>query len=395
VTAQPSCPTPPEPKSGGRQVIKMILKNNEKESVIRVLLDCGATIPILNKKWALRNNIPTFERTEPKVVESFAGKIEPEIRLAYTYPVRLQHRKLFSVESFEIGPTDNECDAILPFWWIVKHPPLNLLRNPENIQFVQCQNCTEASSNEFSLQMDSNILDHLVAMVIGSISTKEDNIDPISLVPAKFRKWVHIMTKEAAATLPEHKPYDHAIDIKDCETPPWGPCYALSEKELEVLRDWLKDMLETGKIRRSKSPARSPILFVPKAHGRGLRLCVDYRELNKITIANRYHLPIMSKLQDRIRGARIFTNLDLKIGYHLIRVKKGDEWKTAFRCRYGLYKFIVMPFGLTNAPATFQDMMNHILKNLLDEGVVVYIDDVLIYAKMEETHDLLVKEVIK
>jgi hypothetical protein len=94
----------------------MILKNNEKESVIRVLLDCGATMPIRNKKWALQNNIPTFERTEPKVVENFAGKIKPEMGLAYTYPVRLQHRKHFSVESFEIGTRDNECDAILPFW---------------------------------------------------------------------------------------------------------------------------------------------------------------------------------------------------------------------------------------------------------------------------------------
>jgi hypothetical protein len=169
----------------------MILKNNEKESVIRVLLDCGATIPILNKKWALRNNILTFKRTEPKVVENIADKIKPEIRLAYTYPVRLQYQKHFSVESFEIGPTDNECDGILPFWWIVKHPQSNLPSNPENIRFVQCQNCTEASLNEFSLQMDSNILDHLEAMVIGSISIKEDNIDLISLVPAKFRKWVH------------------------------------------------------------------------------------------------------------------------------------------------------------------------------------------------------------
>jgi hypothetical protein len=95
-------------------------------------------------------------------------------------------------------------------------------------------------------------------------------------------------------------------------------------------------MQETGKIRRSKSPAGSPILFVPKAHGRGLRLCVDYKGLNKITIANRYSLPIMSELQDHVRGAQIFTNMDLKNGYHMICVKKGDQWKTVFRYRYGL-----------------------------------------------------------
>jgi hypothetical protein len=154
-------------------------------------------------------------------------------------------------------------------------------------------------------------------------------------------------------------------------------------------------MWDTAKISCSKSSYRLPILFVPKALGRGLRLCVNYRVLNKITIANRYPLPIMSELLDRIRGAQIFRKMDLNNGYHLIFMKNGDESKTSFRCRYGLDKFMEMPFGLTNAPPTFQDMMNHILKHLLDEGVIVYIDDFLIYAKIEEKHDLLVKDVLK
>jgi hypothetical protein len=166
----------------------------------------------------------------------------------------------------------------------------------------------------------------------------------------------------------------------------------LSEKELEVLREWLKEILEIGKFRRLKSPTGSPLLFVPKAHSRELRLWVDYRGLNKVMILNRYPLPIMSELQDHVRGARIFTKMDLKNSYHLIRVKKGDEWKTAFCYRYGLYEFMVMLFGLTNTQATFQDMMNHILKDLLDEGVIVYIDDVLIYAKTEEQHDILISK---
>jgi hypothetical protein len=103
----------------------------------------------------------------------------------------------------------------------------------------------------------------------------------------------------------------------------------------------------------------------------------------------------MSELQDRVREVKFFTTMDLKNGYHLIRIKEGDEWKTAFRCQYGLYEFLVMPFGLTNAPATFQDMMNHIFRDMLDQGVIAYIDDVLIYAETEEKHDELVKEVLK
>jgi hypothetical protein len=138
-------------------------------------------------------------------------------------------------------------------------------------------------------------------------------------------------------------------------------------------------MQETGTIRHSRSPARSPQLFVPKAHGRRLRLCIDYKELNKIIIANLYPLPIMSELQDEVSGTRIWMKMNLKNGYYLIHVKNDNEWKNFFRDRNGLYEFMVIPVSLTNAPATFQYMMNHILKDLFDEGVVVYIGDVLIF----------------
>jgi hypothetical protein len=181
------------------------------------------------------------------------------------------------------------------------------------------------TADKFSLEYDTEILAHPEALVVGSLATTESNDDPLDSIPDKFKTWTHIMSKEAAKRLPGHRPYDHAIDLKQGDNPPWGPCYALSKNEPEVLRDWLKEMLETGKIRWSKSPASAPILFIPKAHGRGLRLCVDYRGINKITIANRYPLPIMTELQDRVCGSKIFTKIDLKNGYHLIRIKEGDE----------------------------------------------------------------------
>ena len=110
------------------------------------------------------------------------------------------------------------------------------------------------------------------------------------------------MTTEAASELPDHGPYDHAIDLKEGETPPWGPAYALNEVELEDLRNWLKKMIEMGVVRESKSSSSSPMLFVPKGHGRGLRLCIDYRGINKIMVPNRYLLPNMDELKDRVRG---------------------------------------------------------------------------------------------
>jgi len=187
--------------------------------------------------------------------------------------------------------------------------------------------------------------------------------------------------------------FDHAIDLKEGSEPPWGPVYPMSQYQLNTLKTYLDEMLAQGKIRHSQSPAGAPILFVPKPDGR-LRLCVDNRQLNKLTILDKYPLPLMSELRDRVAGAKIFTKLDLKDGYHLIRIKKGDEWKTAFRTRYGQYEYKVMPFGLVNAPATFQRMMNKILREFLDQEVVVYLDDILIYSKTHAEHVAMVKKVL-
>jgi len=153
-------------------------------------------------------------------------------------------------------------------------------------------------------------------------------------------------------------------------------------------------MLKQGKISPRKSPAGAPILFVPKPDGR-LRLVVDYRGLNKVTIHSKYPIPLITELRDHARDAQIFTMLDLKDGFYLIRVRKGDEWKTAFRTWYGHYQYPVMPFGFVNLPATFQTMMNEILPEFLDQVVVVYIDDILIHSKTIEEHIILIRKVLQ
>jgi len=134
--------------------------------------------------------------------------------------------------------------------------------------------------------------------------------------------------------------------------PPFGPIYSLSQNELAALRDYLDENLAKNFIRHSKSPARAPILFVKKKDG-SLWMCVDYRGLNKVTIKNQYSLPLISGLLDQLGQAKIHTKIDLCGAYNLVRIKEGDEWKTAFRTRYGHFEYNVMPFGLTNAPAIF------------------------------------------
>jgi len=153
-------------------------------------------------------------------------------------------------------------------------------------------------------------------------------------------------------------------------------------------------MLKQENISPSKSPEGAPIRFVPKPNGR-LRLVVDYRGLNKVTVHKKYPITLMTELRDQVRDAQIFTKLDLKDSFHLIRIPKEDEWKTGFRTRYGHYQYRVMPFGLVNAPATFQTLMNEILREFLDQGVMVYINNILIYSETLEEHIILVRKILQ
>ena len=212
-------------------------------------------------------------------------------------------------------------------------------------------------------------------------------------LPERYEEYSDVFSEELAAELADHAPHDHEINTEG-KSPPYGPIYSLSSKELEVLRKYLDTNLERGWIRKSISPAGAPILFVNKKDG-GLRLCVDYRGLNQVTVKNRYPLPLINETLDRLQGATVFTKLDLRDAYHRIRIKPGDEWKTAFRTRYGHFEYTVLPFGLANAPASFQAYINGALHDLLDRICVAYMDDILVYSKTEKEHEQHVKVVLE
>ena len=164
------------------------------------------------------------------------------------------------------------------------------------------------------------------------------------------------------------------------------PPYRLAPVELKELKKQIDELLAKGFIRPSSSPWGTPALFVPKKDGT-LRMCIDYRKLNRVTIKNKYPLPRIDDLFDQLRGAICFSKIDLKSGYHQLRVREEDVEKTAFRTCFGSYEFLVMPFGVTNAPAVFMDLMNRIFRPYLDQFVVVFIDDILIYSPTEEAHE--------
>jgi hypothetical protein len=216
----------------------------------------------------------------------------------------------------------------------------------------------------------------------------------VNQLPQEYHEYKDVFDEPSDENaLPQHKPWDHSIPLEPGTEPKFMPIYSLSQNEAETLEEYIKTKLKKGHIRPSQSPAGYPILFVPKKNGK-LRLCVDYRQLNSITIKNRYALPLIPDLRDKLHGAQWFTTIDLRDAYSLVRIKEGEEWKTAFRTKYGHYEYLVMPFGLTNAPATFQALVNDTLRGKLDICVVVYLDDILVFSMTHEQHTKDVKWVL-
>lgn len=196
----------------------------------------------------------------------------------------------------------------------------------------------------------------------------------------------HRQTFNAPETLPPERPgFDHTIDLEPDSKPPPQRTYRMSPAELQEVCKQLEQLLEAGWIRPSNSPYGAPILFAKKKDG-SLRMCIDYRALNSITVKDKHPLPRIEELFDIMAGAACFSVMDLHSGYHQVRVRPEDIQKTAFRTRFGLHEFTVLPFGLTNAPATFMRLMNHVLRPFLDKFVVVFLDDICVFSPDPETH---------
>jgi hypothetical protein len=297
------------------------------------------------------------------------------------------------IDNFAIGDISG-FDMIVGMPWLEKWNPLPNF-STKTLRFNNGRKKFQKIAMESPVQFantardSSNACYAMYATTLGKSRAEGDRL------PEAYRgRYEEAFSEEMASVLADHGPHEMRIDIVEGKKVPFGPLYSLSAPEAEVLRNYIEEYLARGWIRPSRSEAGAPILFAKKKDG-GLRLCVDYRGLNTVTVKNRYPLPLIQESLERLGSAKIYSKLDLKEAYHRIRIKSGDEWKTAFRTRYGLYEYTVMPFGLTNAPAIFQSYINSVLSDLLDICCIVYLDDILIYSNSEEEHVRHVQTVLE
>lgn len=383
-------------------------RNNNKIS-FRAIIDSAATANFISPKIIEQIQHKELDTYCPPVRDVNRNIIEPASTSAckevdFECPLS----KGNAISRFRVMPLRTG-DIILGLPWLQQHNPKidwksgKVPRNENDasqaiLDALNFLNLTSETDEEAgSLPKEESIILALsfLALTEDGRSNRGTTQAAPRRIPDAYWEYALLWSEEEAEKLPPHRPgIDHKIVFREGFRPKFGPLYNLSEHELEVLRKYITKMLALGFIRHSKSEAGAPLLFVHKRGSEELRPCVDFRDVNSGTIPNRYPIPLISEILNRLGKAKVFTKLDLRGAYNLIRIHPGDEWKTAFRTRFGSFEYLVLPFGLCNAPATFQAYIDQCLREFVDKSVIVYLDDILIFSENEEEHEDHVKQVL-
>jgi RNase H-like domain found in reverse transcriptase/Reverse transcriptase (RNA-dependent DNA polymerase)/Integrase zinc binding domain/Chromo (CHRromatin Organisation MOdifier) domain len=374
--------------------IRVFIHTPSKRAETPALLDSGATENFINHSYATYLRLPVKRLPTPRKIFNVDGTTNKrgDIRFYTDLEVRTGERRT-NMRFFltELGPQK----MILGYpWFAATQPKIDWAKGW--IDYTQLPVVIKATNAEAFLrrfveisnrkqkgkvQLRRTTFQSKASQLAERAHQSEDK--PTSL-PPHYRQHARVFNEQQAQRFPKPRVWDHAIDLKpDAPTTLPGKVYSLTQTEQQVLQDFVKEHLAKGYIRPSKSPYAAPFFFIKKKDGK-LRPVQDYRKVNEWTIRNRYPLPLIPELINRVKGATLFSKFDVRWGYNNVRIKAGDEWKAAFITNLGLFEPRVMFFGLTNSPATFQTMMNEIFAEELREGwLSIYMDDILVHTPHE------------
>ena len=393
-----------------------------------ILIDTGSKFNLIDKYYCSDFHIPYYDDDELPKITGIGGS---QSIIGVTPPITLRYKDHMCQTCFYVTDLPFYSCLLGSDWLKLHNPDIDFSTNELFFDSEYCNsNChsfnptySDPSTNSTFLNFDSSSFGSSVDAVpilalpvfqvpensdkSSSASTSDDSnspstsskasdtsdTDPESCLPDELAHFKDVFSESSADKLPPHRPYDCQINlIKDSKLF-YGPIYPLTDEESSALKEYIQENLKKGFIRKSKSPAGAPVLFVPKKNGK-LRMCVDYRRLNAITIRDSYPLPLIQDMLEHLGKGKIFSKLDLRSAYNLVRIKSGDEYKTAFTCKYGHFEYLVMPFGLKNAPAVFQHFINDVLEDILGKFVYSYIDDIIIFSPNYKIHIKHVNEVL-
>ena len=362
----------------------------------RILFDSGSNRSFVSVKFVPMISLPLSKLESPLEVEVAGDKIIIVDKVYHDCEIEIDsHQFKTDLIPMPMG----EFDIVIGMDWLC-HYKANISCNDKTIRLITPNGkeliiygekkrtpfpiCTFTRAKRFMLHGCQAYLAHVT-----DLEKEPKPLQELSVV----NEFSDVFPDELPG-IPPDRQVEFSIDLVPGATPIAKTPYRLAPTEMQELVKQLQELLDKGFIRPSTSPWGAPVLFVRKKDG-SLRMCIDYRELNKVTIKNRYPLPRIDDLFDQLQGASYFSKIDLRSGYHQLKVREEDVPKTAFRTRYGHFEFVVMPFGLTNAPAIFMDLMNRVCRPMLDKFVIVFIDDILIYSRSQVDHESHLREVLE
>ncbi|KAL0152007.1 hypothetical protein M9458_052725 [Cirrhinus mrigala] len=382
------CPVKSTPRpavsqiSSSSQTVKIPVHITSSDKVIdtTALIDSGAAGNFLDEGFAKTHCLSLIPCTSPLSVAALDGRPLGPGRVQFTTNDLQLTTGAFHTETirfFIIQSPHNPVILGLP--WLQEHEP--------QISW------TEGQVTQWS--------DRCFAQCFPALRPRADKASVINSdtsiaadIPLEYQDLAEAFSKARASQLPPHRTSDCAIELLPGTIPPKGRVFPLSQPETEAMRVYIEEELAKGFIEPSTSPASAGFFFVKKKDG-SLRPCIDYRGLNSITVKYRYPLPLVPPALEQLRSAKYFTKLDLRNAYNLIRIKEGDEWKTAFSTTTGHYQYRVMPFGLVNSPSVFQSFINDVFRDMLGRWVIIYMDDILVYSETMDAHISHVRKVLK